>query len=92
VAVVVDDVDAADEMVRGWFEYVADHAGQHRFVALGLWRGVGAAPVRATLRIEVPPLDEAAVAALVGGAGARTLFERSGRQPVAALRAGDRRR
>ena len=82
VAVVLDDVDAADETVRGWFEYVADHAEQHRFVALGLWRGVGTPPVRATLRIEVPPLDEAAVAALVGADRARALWERSGGNPL----------
>jgi len=82
VAVILDDVDAADETVRGWFEYVREHAEQHRFVALGLWRDIGTPPIPATLRIEVPPLDEAAVAALVGPERARGLWERSGGNPL----------
>lgn len=82
VAVILDDLDAADETVRGWFEYVGDHRAEHRFVALGLWRGVGTPPVPATLRIEVPPLDEEAVAALVGADRARALWERSGGNPL----------
>ena len=82
VAVILDDVDAADETVRGWFQYVRDHAEQHRFVVLGLWRGVGTPPLPTTVRIEVPPLDEAAVAALVGAERARRLWERSGGNPL----------
>ena len=82
IAVLIDDLDAADEMVTGWFEHVVRHAAAHGFLLVGLWRGVTTAPVSTTTRLDLPPLSEADVATLVGPEQAHELWVRSGGNPL----------
>ena len=80
--VLIDDLDAADEMVTGWFEHVVRHAAAHSFLLVGFFRREKTTPVSTTTRLDLPPLSEADVATLVGPEQAHELWVRSGGNPL----------
>ena len=82
VVLVLEDVHLADQATLAWLGFVSRRSAGTPLLVVATTRPEGARSIRATTRIDLAPLDLAAVEAVVGTERAPELFARSGGHPL----------